>query len=507
MAESGQLVDTYKVISDGISADVKIIRTPAEFVLIYNIALPNIDAATAAILREIRMELIREVPDKIQQLSENLNQSLKLQFLDIVTSKLKQLLPNMEDVAYINLSATLLHEMFGLGELEVLDADVNLEEIVVNNSKTNVFVYHRKHGWLLTNLRVESENKIAAYSEQIARRVGRQINNLAPLLDAQLPSGDRVNATLYPISMHGNTLDLRKFRAEPWTVVDMMNLGTLSIDLVAYLWQAMQYELSIIMTGGTASGKTSLLNVMLPFIPPNQRIITIEDTSELVLPNFLHWVPMITRQPNSEGKGKVDMLDLLLNSLRMRPDRLVVGEIRHKEEAETLFEALMTGHSVYATLHAETAQQVIKRLLSEPINLPEIEVSAMDLIVTAFRQRRLGIRRVLELAEVADTMVAGKAEVKTVNLFEWRPRTDKLERTINASIKLRNKLELYSGMTSEEIDQDLIEKAKVLKWMTENNVSNVNRIGYIASLYYSYKDELMNVVNKNGSTAELNLPQ
>ncbi|MCL4397103.1 Flp pilus assembly complex ATPase component TadA, partial [Candidatus Parvarchaeota archaeon] len=378
--EGTEIVENYQVVSDGISADVKILRIPSKFTMSYKITTPVIDQSMNAVLTEIRTQLIREDPSKIQQLSQTTSEALKREFLEIVQKKLQEIIPGMQEKSYLELSATLLHEMFGLGIIEILDMDPNLEEIVINDSKTPVMVYHIKYGWLETNVRIETETKIESYSQQIARKVGRQITNLNPLLDAQLPNGDRVNATLYPISTHGNTLDIRKFRAEPWTIIDFLKRKTVSQELVSFVWQAMQYELSFLVTGGTAAGKTSMLNVFLPFIPPNQRIITIEDTSELVLPKYMHWVPMLTRQPNSEGKGQVTMLDLLLNSLRMRPDRLVVGEIRRKEDAQTLFEAMMTGHSVYATMHAETAQQVVKRLISEPIDLPEIEVSTLDLL-------------------------------------------------------------------------------------------------------------------------------
>ena len=234
-------------------------------------------------------------------------------------------------------------------------------------------------------------------------------------------------------------------------------------------------------------------------------MISIEDTSELVLPKFLQWVPLITRQQNSEGKGEVRMLDLLVNSLRMRPDRLVVGEIRRKEDAETLFEALMTGHSVYATMHAETAQQVIKRLISDPINLPDIEVGTLDLVITAFRQRRSGVRRILELAEVTERMLAGRSELKTNNIFEWKPRTDVIERTINASQKVMNKLELYSGLTSQEINEDLAEKEKVLNWLLSKNIRTVNEIGLVSSVYYTEKQKLMDVVARNAELTELEI--
>jgi flagellar protein FlaI len=496
-------VDSYNVISDGIVSNIKILRVSNKFTMVYRAEVPLIDAGTRAILSEIRAQLIREYPQKIQNLSESTNPALKVEFLDLVQSKLKSLVPGLSDAAYIAFPASLLHEMFGLGVLEILDADANLEEIVVNDSKTNVMVYHRKYGWLETNIKIDSENRIESFAEQIARKVGRQITTLSPLLDAQLVNGDRVNATLFPISYHGNTIDIRKFRQEPWTVTDFLRTKTFSPALVSFVWQAIQYELSMIVTGGTASGKTSLLNVFMPFIPPNQRIITIEDTSELVLPNFLHWVPLVTRQKNSEGKGEVSMLDLLINSLRMRPDRLVVGEIRKKEDAQTLFEALMTGHSVYATLHAETAQQVVKRLISEPIDLPDIEVSTMDLIVTAFRNRRTGARRVLELAELTEHYVAGKMELKTNNLFEWRPRTDEIERTINVSQKIENKLQLYSGLTHDEIRADLAEKEKVLSWLLAHNVNTVNKIGLVASTYYAMKDDLMNIVNNDEDPAKL----
>ncbi|MDP8012737.1 MAG: type II/IV secretion system ATPase subunit, partial [Nanoarchaeota archaeon] len=478
-------------------ADVTIRRVPGMSVPQYFVNLPNIDEGTYALLKSLRIELIREIPEKIQQLSTGGTDQQKQEFLDLVITKLQSLLPNLTEETYRSLAGTLFHEMFGLGEIEVIDSDDNLEDIVVNNSKTNVLVYHRKFGWLETNLRIDEEEKIENYAEQIARRVGRQITILNPLLDAQLLNGDRVNATLFPISTKGNTIDIRKFRAEPWTLVDFLQNKTISAEAAAFLWQAIEYELSFIVTGGTASGKTSLLNVLIGFIPPNQRIITIEDTEELVLPKFLHWVPLLTRQPNAEGKGEVTMLDLLVNSLRMRPDRLVVGEIRRREEAETLFEALMTGHSVYATMHAETAQQIVNRLLSDPINLPEIEVASLDLIVTAFRQRRLGIRRVLEVAEVEEAMSAGKVELRVNNLFQWKARTDTIEKSLSPSVKVQSKIELYSGLTASEIQDDLNQKLKVLNWMVRHKLPNLESIGLVLNDYYIFKDRLLDAVEKD----------
>jgi flagellar protein FlaI len=168
-----------------------------------------------------------------------------------------------------------------------------------------------------------------------------------------LSTGDRVNATLSPISSFGNTLTIRKFAKDPWTITKFLRTKTISAEAAAIIWTAIQYELSALIAGGTASGKTSALNVFANFFPPNQRILSIEDTREIVLPKYLdwNWIPMVTRSANPEGLGEVTMLELMVSSLRMRPDRIIVGEIRRKKEAEVLMEAIETGHSIYSTIH------------------------------------------------------------------------------------------------------------------------------------------------------------
>lgn len=231
------------------------------------------------------------------------------------------------------LSGVVLHEMYGLGEIEILIGDEMLEEIAINSAKTPITVYHRVHGWLKTNMLPGDEEEILNYASQIGRKIGREITNLTPILDAHLLSGDRVNATLSPISSEGNTITIRRFARKPWTIVDFIGKAhTMNSEMAATLWLAMQYELNILIAGGTASGKTSALNSMLALVPSYHRIISIEDVREIVLPKFLewNWIPLVTRSPNSEGLGEVTMLDLMITSLRMRPDRIIVGEIRRK---------------------------------------------------------------------------------------------------------------------------------------------------------------------------------
>jgi flagellar protein FlaI len=272
-------------------------------------------------------------------------------------------------------------------------------------------------------------------------------------------------------------------------------------EIAALLWLCMQYELNILVAGGTASGKTSILNALMPFIPPNHRIISIEDTRELRLPDFLHWIPLTTREPNPEGKGEVSMLDLLVNSLRMRPDRVVVGEIRRENEAEVLFEAMHTGHSVYATLHADRAEQVIRRLTNPPINVPESMLESLHLVIVQYRHRRLGIRRTLEVAEFIPGE-SGKFSSRLEILYRWKPTTDTIEKA-RSSIRLINEIRLHTGMTDEQMESDLKEKEMILQWMLDNNVRTVNTVGKVVAEYYHDRDKVLKVVKTKGKPEEI----
>ena len=298
-------------------------------------------------------------------------------------------------------------------------------------------------------------------------------------MDAHLKTGDRVNATLFPISSKGNTITIRKFGVKPWTVTDLIKEKTISCEGAALLWMAVQNELSIIVAGGTASGKTSMLNAISNFFPANQRIISVEDTREIMLPKILHWVPLETRLPNPEGKGGIEMLDLIVNSLRMRPDRIIVGEIRRKREAEVLFEAMHTGHSVYGTLHANNARETVNRLINPPIGLPKQMLSALSLVVVQHINRRIGRRRTLQIAEI---LPDGDPRV----LMQLNPIRDEFE-IINEPMAIVETLNLYTGLSKSEIYSDIQSKIAILKWMVSKNLTDVNKIGLIMSKYYHNK--------------------
>jgi flagellar protein FlaI len=386
--------------------------------------------------------------------------------------------------------------LFGLGEIEILDQDDWLEEIIINNSKSPIGVYHRKFGWLKSNIYMSDEESIFNYASQIGRRTGRTIATLTPILDARLETGDRVCATLSPVSSHGNTLTIRRFSRNPWTIGNLVGDPghSMTPEMAGMLWQAIHYEMNIIIAGGTASGKTTALNALCSFIPTNQRILTIEDTREIVLPPYQwNWVPLLTRNANAEGLGEVTMLDLMVTSLRMRPDRIVLGEMRRQREAEVLFEAMHTGHSVLSTLHADTGIQALRRLTSPPISLPPSDLDAVHLLVVQYRDRRRNIRRTLEISEIE--LGAKDEDISTNVIYRWRPRTDNFD-MVGEPNKYLKELNLHTGMTKEEIYQDIKNRATIIKWMLANKLVDIESVGRIMALYYSKPKEILEIAKR-----------
>jgi flagellar protein FlaI len=472
-----ELIDRYTITVNNIVVDISIFAEENKPVPEYVVSITNISDATKIILEKIRQEFISKMSlEEIENLEQNELINIRQRFKGEIKKLIQKYFPKADDKTMNMLINYLIEENLGLGKIEILLQDPSLEEIVINNHTEPVWVYHRKHGWLLTNIKIVTEDRIRHFATMIGRDVGKEITNLNPLMDAHLMTGDRVNATLSPISTKGNTITIRKFSQDPWTITKFVKDNVLTYEAAAWIWLAVQNELSIIISGGTGSGKTSMLNVISNFFPPNQRIISIEDTRELTLPENLHWVPMETRLANPEGKGAVGMLDLLVNSLRMRPDRIIVGEIRRKKEAEVLLEAMHTGHSVYATLHANTAEEVVMRLTNPPIEIPKPMIASLSMIVIQNRNRRTGKRRTLQLAEVTPT---GDAKV----LMRLNVSKDVLEETAKSETVME-KLKLYTGMTDEEIVNDIKEKVKILKWMVRKEIHEVNSIGLVVAKYY-----------------------
>jgi flagellar protein FlaI len=482
----GNVLYHYALNANGLPVDVSIKQTK-DFVPNYQVTFPGIGAATKLLILSLRPELLSLVPiDPIRINEQEYVAELKRKVISASRLLIERHLPGTnKDVEEILIAYT-VNMVIGLGDLEAPIADENLEEIAVNGSRDFIWVFHKKAGWCRTNIKPLGEDSIYDQAEMIGRRVGREINNLTPLMDAVLADGSRVNATLFPVSQNGNTITIRKFEKNPWTMPAFVKNGTLSAEIGALIWLCIQNEISLLISGGTASGKTSLLNASSIFFPASRRIISVEETRELSLPNFYQWVSMLERQPNPEGKGEVTLYDLMINALRQRPDIVLVGEVRTAKDAETLFEAIHTGHAVYGTLHADNAMDTVLRMTNPPIDTPKILMNALGGVVTAFRHRTRGIRRILEFAEVTQ---AGDANV----VYRWDTKKDVFAKVAEMS-RLVETMELYGGYSRKEIEDSITEKAEVLSWMVKHDVTLVDDAGFVVASYYKNPEKVLDVV-------------
>ena len=425
-------------------------------------------------------EAIETEEEKIKYLQETINKIIKRYRWEISESSLDKIM------YYI------IRDKIGYGKIDPLMKDENVEDISCNGPRQPIYVWHRFYESIPTNIIFEDEEELDNYIIRLAYKAGRHVSISTPIVEATLPDGTRITMTFRrEVSRRGSTFTIRKFRKEPFTIVDLIKFKTLNIELASFLWYVIENMASVLVAGGTATGKTTLLNALSLFIRPEKKIVTIEDTPELQLYHE-NWNSLVERTGFGvrRSEAEIKIFDLLKAALRHRPDIIIVGEVRG-EEAYTMFQAMATGHGALGSIHAESPDAVISRLTSEPMNVPESLILTLDLIVLITRMK-IGdkiYRKVVSISEPIWDDKEGKIFTKTVYEYDAYNDTYKFSGYSNTL----NKISRRYGINMNVILDDLKKRQTIIEWMVKKDIRDYKSFINIIKRYYLNPEELYNI--------------
>lgn len=381
-----------------------------------------------------------------------------------VAKIIRQFDPDITEDRVAILNYYIKRDLSGYGPLEVLMRDPALEDISCNGHDLPAFIFHRTYGSLPTNI-IFTESELNQFVLKLAQKANKQMSLSNPMVDATLPNGARIQITYSDVvSTKGSSFTIRKFRAEPMTPLDLIRFGTYDAQTLAFLWLAIEHRKSLLVVGGTASGKTSMMNAVSLFIPQNAKVVSLEDTREIQLPHK-NWLPTQTRELRAEGiKGDIDLFALLKACMRQRPEYIIVGEVRGVE-AQTLFQAMNSGHATLSTIHAGSVYEAINRLTHDPINVPPVMFQALDIVVvqSIYTLGKMRIRRCLSIHEI---QVTKTGEINPILLFEWEIQNDTFRRVTRKS-KVLDEIAFHCGWDEKELEHQLKKREEFFSWALE----------------------------------------
>ena len=396
-------------------------------------------------------------------------------------NKLRDILPGLEPTEEILTDDSIKRILYYIvrdfayyGKLTPIMNDPNVEDISCNAPHMPVFVYHGEYRDTLSNV-VYTEDELDSFIRTLAQAGGKHISVADPMVDGSLPDGSRIQMTLSDeVTGDGSNFTIRKFEDTPFTPVDLIKFRTFSLEQMAYLWLAIENNKSLVFSGGTASGKTTSMNAISLFIPPGSKTITIEDTREIML-RHNNWIKSMTRDAfGGDDTGEVGMYDLLKSALRQRPEYLIVGEIRGRE-AQTLFQAMSTGHTTYSTMHADSVAAAIHRLENPPIDVPRPMLQALDIICvqnqTFIDDER--VRRNMVTAEITG-MDSRTQSINTRDVFEWNPHEDSFKQVGNSHVL--EDIQRQRAWSDSQLNFQLNARREVLKYMLNNDITDYETV-------------------------------
>ena len=386
----------------------------------------------------------------------------------------------------------LKRDFIGYERIDGIKNDVNVEDISCDGYNSPVFVYHGDYEQLITNI-YHDETELDDFVVKLAQRSGKGISKRRPQVDATLPDGSRAQLTLgKEVSDHGTNYTIRQFKDVPFTPIDLINWSTFSLDEMAFLWLCIENNKSLIFAGGTASGKTTSLNAVSLFIPSNAKIVSIEDTREVELPQR-NWIASVTRPSFSDDdKGDVDEFDLLEAALRQRPEYIVMGEIRG-EEGRTLFQVMSTGHTTYTTFHADSVGEVLKRFTTDPINVSKTMFTALDLVSIQTQTRVQGnkVRRNKSLTEI-NHYDAENDEINVQDVYQWQAETDEFLKMGDSNTL--DEIKFDRGWNEQTLRTEMFKRRVVLAYLIKHGLNTYTQVAATFQAFINDQDTILTLM-------------
>jgi flagellar protein FlaI len=380
----------------------------------------------------------------------------------------------------------IFQEYMGYGKIDILMHDEGIEDISCDGIKVPIFIFHKDFESIRTNIVFGDTDELDSFIVKLSQMCGKQISVYEPIVDGKLDDGSRLQTTLSKTITRYSTFTIRRFRESPLTPIDLIENNTLSLEMAAYFWMAIEKGTSMLFCGGTAAGKTTALNALSLFLPATFKIVSIEDTREINLPHE-NWIAGTTRtgftssEVTKTGRD-IDMFDLIKVALRQRPRVIIVGEVRGKE-AYTMFQAMTTGHLSYSTIHASDLHTLIQRLENKPIDLPRALLTSLDLIVFLNSVTIDGapVRRITNVTEVIK-LDPGSNRLVTLTPYHWVSEIDDRFESAGGS-RIMHKIKMQHGWNASRLNQELENRKSVLNWMLKKNLRSYEDVGRIVSEY------------------------
>ena len=494
LGENFEEIEVYPIIEP--YAYVRILYNKKEHTRFYEVVEPSLTEKEKNMLGVIENAFIKSLGVSIEELDREPVKHLREAMNDIIKAYSLPIPREAEDKTFYFVK----RDMIGYGKIDVLMNDPNIEDISCDGPGIPLYIYHRRYESMETNIVYADAASLESYVIRLAQRCGKHISTSTPLIDSTLMDGSRIVMTLgKEVSTKGSTFTIRKFREDPLTPTDLVTFKTMSPLMLAYVWLAVQYGMSMLFVGGTASGKTTTLNAISLFISPQMKIVSIEETRELNLPHA-NWIPGCTREGFGGeavgGKlvGEVSMYDLLKASLRERPEYIIVGEIRGSE-AYVLFQAMATGHTTFSTMHADSVPGLIHRLENKPVDIPRVMIPSLDAVCIQI-QTRVGGRRVRRMKQIVEIIGLDphSKELLTNEVFRWAPALDDFE--FSGKSYVLEKIMIKANIRKDEVMNELKRRQAIIEWMVSKGVRKHADVARIIAEYQTRPQEVLERVKE-----------